>query len=361
MAKRAESAADRVLRLIDKLGRLVRVLSLGAGVQSTTLLLMSLRGELPRLDAAVFADTQAEPKAVYRHLEWLKSLCGHAGLPLHVGTAGDLRRDNIEFRRNRRVVRPDGKNTRYASIPLFVKNPDGSQGRVKRQCTKEYKIEVVDRILRRLVLGLGPRERLPRVPVVEHWFGITTDESRRMAFPGKYKTVPTDGQRLLWSIDEGGVAVQTRKRKVWVPTLWEQHAYPFIGSRLLPSRRGEPLGYLPRTYTRQDCQDWLAEHYPEREVPRSACVACPFRSNAEWRRMRDEQPDEWADAVRFDYEQRQAEDDNATASGRRGRVGPTYVHRQLLPLDLVDLGGDGEPEGTSCGMLGDGLDGGCGL
>lgn len=49
----------------------LRVLSLGAGVQSTAVLLMSATGELPKLDAAVFADTQWEPKAVYEHLEWL--------------------------------------------------------------------------------------------------------------------------------------------------------------------------------------------------------------------------------------------------------------------------------------------------
>ena len=35
----------------------LNVLSLGAGVQSSTLLLMSCRGVLPKLDAAIFADT----------------------------------------------------------------------------------------------------------------------------------------------------------------------------------------------------------------------------------------------------------------------------------------------------------------
>ena len=49
-----------------------RVPSLGAGVQSSTVLLMSLLGELDRLDAAIFADTQWEPAEVYDHLEKLK-------------------------------------------------------------------------------------------------------------------------------------------------------------------------------------------------------------------------------------------------------------------------------------------------
>ena len=58
----------------------LKVLSLGAGVQSTTVLLMSLRGELPKLDAAIFANTQWEPQAVYEHLGWLMTESAAHGL-----------------------------------------------------------------------------------------------------------------------------------------------------------------------------------------------------------------------------------------------------------------------------------------
>jgi hypothetical protein len=61
-----------------------RVLSLGAGVQSSVLLLMSCRGVLPRLDHAVFADTGWEPAGVYAHLDWLRGEAEAAGIPLHV-------------------------------------------------------------------------------------------------------------------------------------------------------------------------------------------------------------------------------------------------------------------------------------
>ena len=50
----------------------LRILSLGAGVQSTTLALMIEQGEIPMVDCAIFSDTGAEPKEVYTHLEWLK-------------------------------------------------------------------------------------------------------------------------------------------------------------------------------------------------------------------------------------------------------------------------------------------------
>src|SRR4051794_22841087 len=68
----------------------LRVLSLGAGVQSSTLLLMAVQGELD-LDAAIFADTQWEPAWVYDHLTSLELEARRAGIPLHRVTAGSLR------------------------------------------------------------------------------------------------------------------------------------------------------------------------------------------------------------------------------------------------------------------------------
>lgn len=54
----------------------ISVLSLGAGVQSTTLLLMACHGEFDEQPVeAIFADTGWEPAAVYRHLDWLASVC----------------------------------------------------------------------------------------------------------------------------------------------------------------------------------------------------------------------------------------------------------------------------------------------
>lgn len=54
----------------------LRVLSLGAGVQSTAVYLMALHGEIPPLDHAIFADVGEEPEAVYAHLRWMQSLGG---------------------------------------------------------------------------------------------------------------------------------------------------------------------------------------------------------------------------------------------------------------------------------------------
>ena len=48
----------------------LRTLSLGAGVQSSTLYLLAVTGELPLPDVAIFAHTQSEPTWVYEHQDW---------------------------------------------------------------------------------------------------------------------------------------------------------------------------------------------------------------------------------------------------------------------------------------------------
>lgn len=120
------------------------MLNLGAGVQSTTLYLMYLAGEIaPGIECAVFADTGEEPQAVYAHLKWLAGL---GGPPILTRSAGRLGDDLVRGR--------NSTGHRFASIPAFTAAQEGRQaGIVRRQCTKEYKVEVVERCIRRELLG----------------------------------------------------------------------------------------------------------------------------------------------------------------------------------------------------------------
>jgi len=57
----------------------LHIISLGAGVQSTTMALMAAHREIePMPDCAIFADTGWEPKAVYDHLanNECEGMCG---------------------------------------------------------------------------------------------------------------------------------------------------------------------------------------------------------------------------------------------------------------------------------------------
>lgn len=322
-----------------------RVLSLGAGVQSSALLLMSCRGLLPRLDCAVFADTRYEPRAVYDHLEWLKGEASAAGIPVHVVSAGDIREDALEFRQHR----PSADGKRYASIPLFVRNDDGSQGRIARQCTSEYKVEPVENFIRRQVLGLARRQKAPKEVAVEQWMGISADEPQRAKPPGRYKKVKKRAPALF---GEEGWEYEV---PVWKPVLWKVHAYPLLNLTLHPDRTPTTTRFLDRDWDRAACLAWLSETFPGRRFPRSACLCCPFRTNEEWRRMRDEEPADFADAVAFDREVRLRPEAGLTDDRRRKirkpLVGTVYVHRQMIPLDQVDLDDD---HGKSGGWVGPG-------
>lgn len=325
------------------------VLNLGAGWQSTRILLASCRGELPKFDAAVFADTQWEPKAVYHHLEWLKGHAEKAGIPLIVVTRGDLRADGIEFREKR----ASSDNKRFASIPVFVKNLNGTQGRVRRQCTREYKIDAVDGWIRRVLLGLEKRQRWPAGVLVRQWFGISDDESRRAVFPGRWKTEKIAIKDLF------GNEAKAERRTEWVPVKGKEHVYPLLNEVWTNDRKITQFPFFPHRQTRQDVGQWLREQYPDRNVPRSACIGCPFRTNEEWERMRAEAPDEFEDACQFDEAIRTA--DRRNAGRRQMMVGELFLHRQLIPLRLVDLSGPGEAMGGGCGSLFDGQDGLCGV
>jgi hypothetical protein len=143
----------------------LRVISLGAGVQSTTLALKAARGEIgPMPDAAIFADTQSEPAAVYRHLDWLER---QLPFPVRRVTKGSLR-DEI-------LGAVAGSNRMDGRPPFFT----NGGAMVNRQCTADFKIAPIVREVRRM-LGLTKGERAPKLVTVEQWIGISCDEAARM-------------------------------------------------------------------------------------------------------------------------------------------------------------------------------------
>jgi hypothetical protein len=225
----------------DAPGVALRVLSLGAGVQSTTLALMAAHGEItPMPDCAIFADTQWEPSAVYDHLAWLMSP-NVLPFPIHVVSGGNLRTDLLRA----------ASGERWTSIPAFTRNVSGARveiGMIRRQCTKDYKIVPIRRKVRELA-GLT-RRRSPKAPVVEQWIGISLDEVMRMK-----------------------PSAET----------WQVNRWPLIERRM----------------TRQDCLRWLERNdYPI--PPKSSCIGCPFHSDSMWRHLRDHDAHAWSDAVVID-------------------------------------------------------------
>ncbi|WP_157932072.1 phosphoadenosine phosphosulfate reductase domain-containing protein, partial [Mycobacteroides abscessus] len=93
----------------------IRVLSLGAGVQSTVLALMACDGTLPGLDAAVFADTGWEPPAVYEQVDRLAAELARVDIPLYRVSSGNLRADTLD------------PEARFVSVPWFTLAPKATE------------------------------------------------------------------------------------------------------------------------------------------------------------------------------------------------------------------------------------------
>lgn len=149
--------------------RPLRALSLGAGRQSSTALLMSAHGDLELLDVAVFADTHGETAATYAWLnDVLAPAAEAAGIELITVSKGDLAADHL------------AAIDRVSQIPAFVANPDGTRGRINRRCSRDYKVRPIRRAARAAMRARG-------LTTVEQWVGFAWEETGRV---NEAETIP---------------------------------------------------------------------------------------------------------------------------------------------------------------------------
>lgn len=148
----------------------IHVLSLGAGVQSSTLALMAAAGEVtPMPVAAIFADTKAEPASVYRWLDWLEK---QLPFPVHRVTAGSLEARSLKMK-----VTKDGRRYSSTDIPFFTLSAENQIGKVtNRSCTRDFKLAPLFKRTRELA---GIKRGQKTVGAVQ-WIGISIDEIYRM-------------------------------------------------------------------------------------------------------------------------------------------------------------------------------------
>jgi len=137
-------------------------------------------------------------------------------------------------------------------------------GQIKRQCTTQWKINPMRRYIRKSSAGRK----------VEQWIGISLDEFQRMK-PSRVK---------------------------YITNRW-----PLIEKKM----------------TRHDCKIWLKKHNLE-IPPRSACIFCPFHSNAEWRETKRLNVD-WKQAIKIDK------------AIRKVRPPDLFVSNQRKPLEECDF------------------------
>lgn len=223
-------------------------LSLGAGVQSSAALMLYYEGRLkPMPKAAIFADTQAEPKYVYEFLDLLKERVKDK-IPILITTHGSL--EAVELDPDFRL---GSSGFKFAYCPFFSKDDNGKVGIHFRHCTTDYKIRPIVKAIREF-MGVETGKRMKTK--VQQVIGISTDEILR-AKPARFA--------------------------------WIENIFPLI---------------YQMKWDREACEKYLLElGFPRPR--RSACVFCPFRSNTEWSEIKSSDPDGWTRAVEFDRKLRE--------------------------------------------------------
>ena len=274
------------------------IISLGAGVQSSTMALMAAHGEIaPMPECAIFSDTGAEPQRVYDWLDWLET---QLPFPVHrvmhnEGLLVNIMATDVKGKEKDRFVSVPFFTSGVVANPIYEYNeetddeeivgyasPRQVSGMTRRQCTREFKITPIEKKVRELC-GLAKGERVKKgATLVTQWIGISVDEATRMK----------------------------DSRTHWMESRW-----PLIEKRM----------------NRTDCLNWMREKgYPK--PAKSSCTFCPYHDNHTWRDMKDNDPQAWNQAVAVDRHIR-----TSSASDTRGMTASLYLHRSMMPLEDVDF------------------------
>ena len=254
----------------------LNVISLGAGKQSSYMLLNALEGKFKdKPDLAIISDTGCEPKYVYEYLEWLiKYVKDKYDFDIVVVSAGSILEDTLSY--------INGTRKRVASLPLRLdigedKEIDdeeggkliirGTTGIIMRQCTNDYKIAPLRKHIQKVRNGKP----------VRLWIGISLDEMERM------------------------------KKS---PVKYIEHYYPLVLNRI----------------TIDQIVNWFKINHL-REHGKSACLICPFHSDQYWRRFKKEFPSEFEEVCKFDD----------TIRNYPNLKRKAYLSRHLKPLRDIDF------------------------
>ena len=276
----AKNSVDRLMHLPKYVAdrtklrgrRNLQVLSLGAGVQSTVMALMAEQGYdgFEKPDFAIFADTGWEPKAVYKHLDWLETKLSY---PVIRVSNGNIRDNTLSG------INPEGR--KFIDMPVFVVKDDGKNYVGTRQCTKLYKLTPIHRHLREY-LGLKEGQPTPKEHQVDMWLGLSIDEVSRIK-PSK---------------------------QGWITNL-------------------HPL--IDRDLSRAQLYTWFKERYPERDLPKSACIGCPYHTDRKWDDMKQNDPESFQDALNVEWAMQNV------PQSRGSLDGTAYLHRSRISLKEVEF------------------------
>lgn len=184
-------------------------------MQSTALALMScenkmkgiIHKEVPIYDAVVFCDLGLEPYWVKNQVTFIKEACDKAGIPFH----------EIESNLYDDYMNNFGKG-HVSSVPFWSIDESGKKAKMRRHCTIDYKIVLIEKFLRYKLLGYKKYQRLRPEDVRAHemHIGFSYEEKRRISgieqsrlFVKKYPLIEMKWERAdsyryileVWGLD----------------------------------------------------------------------------------------------------------------------------------------------------------------
>lgn len=241
-----------------------QVWSCGGGTQSCAIAVLIIQGKLPKPDCAVIADTGYETQRTWDYMEkWLVPNLAKVGVTLHKVKASEYSYSPYIIHK----PRAGSKNEFLHNLPVFTLR-DGVKAKLRNYCTSKWKIEVIGRYIKKNFNKTRKDST--------HWIGFSFDEQRRWV----KASLSDEYKRGLIS-------------------------FPLVDLRI----------------TRQQAIK-IVEDYGWPTPPRSACYLCPNHSDAEWRLLKDERPDEFAMAVEIEKELQKYDPE-------------AWLHSSCKPLDQV--------------------------
>ena len=228
----------------------MKILSCGAGMQSTALALISCaqaHGEVrypqvPRYDAVIYCDLGIEPAWVPEQVQFIEQACREAGIPFYI-LQSDLYQD---------YMRNFG-SSRVSAMPFWTLNADDKPGKImRRSCTVDYKIIMIQKFVRYYMLGYRPRQWLRSEDTGAHELHIgLSAEERTRSFPSQHKMFV--------------------------------NKFPLI-----------EMGWERKDTYRYNLEEWGLDSKA------SACLICPYHKNYFFHYIQRNYPDDYASVVDFD-------------------------------------------------------------
>ena len=228
----------------------MKILSCGAGMQSTALALMSCENaksdkpiypEVPVYDDVVFCDLGFEPPWVMKQVDFISKACEWAGIHFKV-IESPLYQDFMENFGERRTI----------SIPWWTIKDDGHKSKMPRNCTIDYKVEMISKYVRWELLGYKKGQRLRDEDKKAHemHMGFSAEEARRC---------------------------KENPNPMFI------NKFPLVDMRL----------------TRADNYAYIRDVWGL-ETKASACTFCPFHKNYFFWHLRENEPEQYAQVVGVD-------------------------------------------------------------